>query len=1178
MKYLYFLVLLVLLSSCLKKEDTLFRKLPSSHTGITFANTINESDSVNAFTNQYLYNGGGVAIADFNNDNLPDIFFTGNMVSCALYLNSGELKFKDISSEAGIHTKTWINGVTIVDINQDGFKDIYLSAGNFFHPLQSKSFLYVNQGIKNGIPQFKEMSDEYGLIVNAYAVQAGFFDYDRDGDLDMYQLVNGYIESRSNNNSRPKDVNGQSITVDRLYRNEGINDKGHPYFKEVSREANLLIEGYGLGLAISDINDDGWPDVYAANDFLTNDLLWINNRDGTFTNKAAQYLRHQSFNSMGIDIADYNNDGLPDIFVVDMEPEDNYRKKMMSTGPNYKKQVLALEQGYELQYVRNVLQLNNGKLPNGDVSFSDVGQLAGVHQTDWSWSPLLADFDNDGLRDLFISNGFRKDITDLDFVVYNYDQGMFGDKEKKLSDFKLKYKEVPEIKLANYFYKNKGDLTFDDVSSKWGFDDVSYSSGAAFGDLDNDGDLDLVVNNIDAEVFVYENQQQQKSPQQYLKVKLEGPVGNRDGLGVKIKLFAKRGIQVHEHQATRGYISSMEETIHFGLGELKTIDSLQVIWTDGKVNIQKNVSVNQTLVLHYTDAHSDFIKDNIAHGLFENVTKVRSIAYKHQEYDYVDFDINRLNPHKHSQYGPSVSVGDVNSDGLDDFFVGGGKDFSGSFFFQQVNGKFIEREFKEHIRHEDLGSLLFDFDQDGDLDLYVVSGSVEYYKGVKEFQDRLYVNDGKGNFTARLDLLPEIRANGSCIKAADFDSDGDLDLFVGGHVVPGQYPLPDRSYLLENENGKFIDVTQDLAPGLDSIGLVMDALWTDIDNDGAVDLIVVGEWMPFTVFRNVKGKFLNVTEDTGIAAYTGWWNSIASGDFDHDGDIDYIGGNLGLNSSYKISAAEPMKLLVKDFDNNGAIDPILTYYLKGVSGKREPQVSYARDHLISQLPYIKAQFKTYGEYAKATVNDIFPEDRLKDAHILQATCFQNSYIENLGNGRLRLNYLPIEAQVAPLFGMHVEDVTGDGNLDIVGVGNFYGADVKVGRYDASVGIVLEGNGKGNFKALNQHTTGFFVASDAKAISTIIDKDNNELFVVSANQDSLKVFQSKKKMLLRYPLLNNDFKAEINYDDGTKEIRELYYGSSYLSQSTRVLTVAKPIKQIIITTYKGETRIIKSTVK
>lgn len=674
-----------------QKEETLFKKLPSSHTGVNFINAIHENDSVNAFTNQYLFNGGGVAIADFNNDELPDLLFTANLVSCELYLNKGELQFENITNVSGIRTATWVNGVTVVDINQDGLKDIYISAGNFHHPLESVNLLFVHQGSKDGIPKFKELAKEYGLTVNAYSVQASFFDYDLDGDLDMYQLTNGFLESRSNNTPRPKQVKGESITIDRLYRNEGMNSAGHPYFTDVTLEANLLIEGYGLGLAVADINDDGWPDVYAANDFLSNDLVWINNRNGTFSNHAAQYLKHQSFNSMGIDIADYNNDGLQDIFVVDMEPEDNYRKKMMSTGPNYEKHILGIRQGYELQFVRNVLQVNNGKLPDGSISFSDVSQLAGVHQTDWSWCPLLADFDNDGWRDLFITNGFRRDITDLDFVVYNYNQGMFGDKNQQLKDFKLKYKEVPEIKLKNYAYKNKGDLTFANVSTVWGLDDLSYSNGAAFDDLDNDGDLDLIVNNIDSEAFIYENQSQQKASGHYLKIKLVGPTGNRDALGAKIKLYTKKGLQFHEHRNTRGYISSMEDIIHFGLGDQQYIDSVKIIWPNGRVCQQTNVKSDTLLVLQYS--HSVEKPDSIKRQstLLTKVTQSRGIDYLHQETDFVDFDINRLIPHKHSQYGPSVATGDVNGDQRDDFFVGGSKDFPGHFFLQQRNGKFRKK-------------------------------------------------------------------------------------------------------------------------------------------------------------------------------------------------------------------------------------------------------------------------------------------------------------------------------------------------------------------------------------------------------------------------------------------------------------------------------------------------------
>ncbi|WP_245590579.1 VCBS repeat-containing protein [Adhaeribacter aquaticus] len=1137
----------------------MYTLLKSTDTGINFSNTISENDSLNILNFIYIYNGAGVAAGDVNNDGLTDLFFGGNLVSSKLYLNKGKLKFEDISAPAGVNTNLWVTGVTMVDINQDGLLDIYVCTIKPNSIEGAPNLLFINKGIdKTGNLSFKEEAQAYGLADKGYSTQAAFLDYDQDGDLDMYLLTNA-SDRTNRNNPNYKLTRGQNNNTDRLYRNNGNNT-----FTDVSKEAGIQTEGWGLGVGISDINQDGWPDIYAANDFISNDLLWINNKNGTFSNKAAQYLKHTSYNAMGTDITDFNNDGLVDIMVLDMLPEDNKRQKTTMDGPNYDRFELNKKMGYEIQYIRNSLQLNNG---NG--TFSEIGQLAGVYATDWSWSPLFADYDNDGLRDLFITNGYVRDITDLDYVHYQQDAISFGD----ASSVKEREKELagaPKVKIPNYIYQNRGDLTFADKTKDWGLEEPSNSNGAAYADLDNDGDLDLVVNNLNSEAFIYQNNAQQLNQNHYLNLRLQGAAPNREGIGATIRIKYKGQQQFYEHYPTRGYQSSVDPTVHFGLGKTAVVDSLEVIWPGGRYQLLRNVKPNQILVLDIRQATGTKPAPKPAPApLFTEASSSFGIAYKHEEDDFIDFKNQPLMPHKLSQGGPGLAVGDVNGDGLDDFFVGGSARRSGTIFYQNHQGKFTSRPLTSVPNTEDdMGALFFDADNDKDLDLYVATGGNEYLNMPQNYLHRLYKNDGKGNFTLDENALPRITSSGSCVTAADYDQDGDLDLFVGGRNNPRQYPMPGQSCLLRNNGGTFTNQTASLCKELETIGMVTTALWTDFDQDGQVDLLVAGEWMPLTFFKNNKGKFTNVTASTGLTHTEGWWNSLLAADFDNDGDMDYVGGNLGLNSRYKASPEQPVTIVAKDFDKSGNVDPVMGYYIQG-----QNYPAPARDALTDQMVMMRKRFPRYADYAETTFEKLFTKEELEGAYTARSYTFQSSYIENVGNGKFQIKALPMPAQVAPVFGMVASDYNQDGNLDLLLAGNSYAPETAVGYYDAAYGTLLTGNGKGGFAAVAPKQTGFAVKGDAKAMVQLLTRDKEPLVLVSQNSDSLKVFRSKAKAEYQVvPLQATDAYAELEFNNGKKRREEFCYGTTYLSQSCRTLVVQNASK-VTITDFKGNKRAI-----
>ncbi|MPR34216.1 VCBS repeat-containing protein [Salmonirosea aquatica] len=1151
---------------------TLFKLLPAAQTGIAFANQLTESDTLNILNQANIYNGGGVGIGDFNRDGLMDVYFAGNMVSNKLYLNQGKLKFTDITDQARVGGQGhWCTGVSVVDINGDGWPDIYLSASFRSDPKLRTNLLYINKGLnKAGVPEFEEQAAAYGLADDGFSTQAYFFDYDKDGDLDMYQVTNEIYDPRTPIHFRAKLTDGSAKNTDRLYRNNG-----NGTFSDVSKAAGITIEGWGHAAAITDLNQDGWPDIYVANDFVSNDLCFINNGDGTFTNQLDAYFKHTGWNAMGTDAVDINNDGYVDVISLEMLPENNLRKKRMLSGNEYYNYLNSAQYGYNHQYVRNVLQINSGPTPLGHPVFNDAAFMAGVYQTDWSWCPLVADFDNDGYRDLIITNGLPRDVTDLDYIEYNNGQSGAG------KGFTLAMTDsLPVVKLANYAYRNTNGLVFENTTQAWGMDQLSFGNGAAYADLDNDGDLDVVVNNINDLAFVYENTLNPAA--HHLTVSFAGAKGNEASLGANVRIYyAGNRQQFYEHQPARGYLSTDDSRAHFGLGELARLDSLVVTWPDGKQQLLKNVSVDKPLTLSYKDANARRNKPAAfpVSTLFTDVGKKYGLQYKSQEKDFPDFDVQPTLPHKLSQSGPPIAVGDIDNNGFDDFYVGGTSGVPGVFFMQDAQGKFTQDATrfleKEDRFYEDMGTLLFDADNDGDLDLYLVSGSYEIPPGNAFSNDQLFLNNGKGKFTKSPDALPAGLTNGSCVKAADFDGDGDLDLFVGGRVVSGAYPVPPRSFLLRNDGGKFVDVTDEFFPPLKHIGLVTDALWSDYDNDGKPDLILTGEWLPVIFLKNIGTSF--VAFKTGTEPYTGWWNSLVAGDFDNDGDMDYVAGNLGLNTNYTATPQEPMILLAKDIDSNGSIDPMVFCYMKADDGSRQPFPIASRDDLVAQVITMRKKFPTFKSYGLATLTDVWSESDRENALIMQATEMRSSYLENKGDGYFEMKPLPLAAQAAPIFGMKAEDVDGNGTLDLVLVGNDYGMDPNSGRHDAFNGLVLQGDGKGNFSPMPVAKSGFFVPGDAKSLATLHTAKNEDILLATQNQDSLVVFGRgnvyQKNIGQWIKLKADDFSAEIEYKDGSKRRVEFSYGDTYLSQSSRQWPVGKNVRKIAITNFQGKKRVV-----
>ncbi|WP_299888768.1 VCBS repeat-containing protein [uncultured Lacinutrix sp.] len=1088
-EYLILFLLLFFIISCKNdnthtEKENVFSMLSPEASGIVFKNVLKETDSVNYFTFTSIYMGGGISVGDINNDGLKDLFFTGNQVQNKLYINKGNLKFEDITDKANIGgTNKWYTGSTMADVNGDGYLDIYCSVSGVSGDKSNE--LYIN----NGDNTFIESAKKYGIADKANSVQSTFFDYDSDGDLDLY--VANYPKahvSTPNNVYKQRMLNVKEVESDKLFRNDGNT------FTDVSKEAGVQSYGLSLGVTVGDVNNDGAPDLYISNDYSVPDYFYINKGDGTFKEVVKEATNHTAFYGMGIDIADINNDGNLDLFQVDMDAKSNRRQKANMASMNPRLFYEMLLYGFHHQYMHNCFQLNNGIDNNGIPQFSNISRLTGTSSTDWSWGPILADFDNDGYKDLYITNGSRREVTNKDFFAFlNKPE---NDKLSKLEKSVM----IPSEKLDNFAYRNNGNLEFEPANDLWNIKYEGFSTGVTYADLDNDGDLEIITNNIDDYASVFENHSADKN--NFITIEFKGKQNNTFGLGVRVYVKTKAQTQMQELTLSRGFQSSIAPELHFGLKNNQIIDELKVVWPDGETQILETVKVNQRLLLNYSDASNESVAmEELTNPIFNTVASFTP-DFKHIENGYDDFSKQLLLPHKLSNFGPAIAVGDVNGDGLDDYFMGGAVDYVGRLMLQTKTG-FVESKQEVFIKdkiQEDVNAMFFDVDLDGDQDLYVVTGGNAFGPNTELYQDRLYINNGKGTFS-KSEALPKMYISGSRVYQIDFNQDGKPDLLVLGRHLPDLYPQPTTSFLLENVSTdlevEFIDVTKKMAPDLENIGMSTSAVVTDFNKDGKEDFIIVGEWMPIKVFENSGTEFKDVSETVNLGQETtGWWWSIKEGDFDNDGDIDFIVGNNGLNYKYKASEDETFDIYSKDFDNNKKSDIVLSYYNEG---KQYPV--RGRQCSSEQIPGVKNKFKDYDSFSEATLIDVYTKKSLDNALHYQVKSFASIYLENK-EGTFISHELPIEAQFSNINQIVVDDYDNDGNLDAVIAGNLYASEVETPRNDASVGLFLKGNGKGQFDAVPTAKSGLFIKGDTKDMKTIkIGNDN--YFVVAKNNDYLQ---------------------------------------------------------------------------
>lgn len=1089
-----------------KKNQLLFTAVRSSASGIDFKNTITETAELNLITNEYTYMGGGVGVGDFNNDGLPDLFFTANQTTCKLYVNKGGLKFKDITGSAGLTTGQWCTGVSVVDINNDGCQDIYICVSGPVNPARRRNLLYIN----NHNLTFTEMASAYGLDDSSHSTQAVFLDYDKDGLLDIFLLTH-QMQGESMNKVLPKDLSGNSLRNDQLYHNEGVSTKsGQPFFKNVTMQAGIRDDGYGLGVVVSDFNGDNWPDIYVANDYIGNDCMWLNNNDGSFTNTIAKSLNHQSYSSMGTDAADINNDGLPDITTLDMMPEDNERKKMMYSILSNERHEMEKYFKYEPSYMHNTLQLNRGMAAVADSMvpvFSDIANYAGIAETDWSWSVLAADFNNDRYKDLHITNGMGRDMINSDFVAFRSSAPPGNDRNKMLLEQLQTFGAVP---LPNYFFSNNHNYSFVNASDASGINEKAISNGASYADLDNDGDLDVVVNNINSKAFLFANNsfQPNKTTTNYLSFKLNGPANNLDGLGAIVKLFVEDSVLLLEQNPVRGYLSTVDKRLFTGLGEKTIVDSIQVIWPNDSMQVLENIKVNQPITINYKNVNSKWRTPTTPVTFFTNYTKAGNINFTHTDPFFFDYDFQRLLPQKYSSQGPGIAVGDVNGDKLQDFYVGNGYNTKGMLFMQTTNGIFTSKPLETGEKfEEDTGCVFFDADGDGDDDLLVTSGTNEFAVNSPYYLPRLYLNDGKANFTRSSAAIPShLTSVTTVVKTSDFDRDGDLDLFIGGRIASANFPAPAASYLLQNNKGVFSDVTQNYCAALSTAGMVTDAEWMDADGDKIPDLIITGEWMPIRIFKNNTVSFTEITDQSGLLALPGLWRTITPADMDKDGDMDFVAGNIGLNNKYHFNASYPLNMWYADLDGNGFNDPLMGYYMPSQNDKKELYPALGLDDIASQVPAIKKTYLMHKNFSIATMDDVFKS--VKDPVKLIAGEAASCWFENSGKGNFKKHQLPAEAQFAPVNCVVMGDYNKDGLTDILLAGNEYETEVMTGQYDASYGLLLLASPNKKFTVVPQNTSGIFLRGDARCMRSIII-NNKPMIMAAINNSALQVFQVKE---------------------------------------------------------------------
>ena len=1117
----FFVALLLTLHSCKsdvggtaeapkkeRKYPQLFESLDSNQTNIHFQNQILENIDYNFINFYYIYNGGGVGVGDINNDGKPDLYLASITGPNKMYLNKGDFKFEDITSKSGLTCGEGIKtGVTMVDINNDGYLDIYQCRSGR-DPAKRSNYLFIN----NKDLTFTDRSREYGPEDQCPSSAATFFDYDLDGDLDLY-LVNHPISfSSAAVVNVVRDLSGELSRMnqptdiyesDRLYKNNGNNT-----FSDVSKQAGISNRSYGLSVTINDFNEDNFPDIYVGNDFVEPDIVYINNKNGTFSDKINDYFRHTSMHTMGVDIADINNDGYMDLLSMDMNAEDNYRRKTLTTTMVIEKQAMLQKYGYGRQFMRNNLQLNPGKQ---GMSFSEIGCLTGMSNTDWSWCCFIQDFDNDGLSDVFINNGYPRDVSNQDYINFTMDSIIQASgKSINLSPDQLDsyLKRMGVTKVHDYLYKNIGGLQFEDVSEDWGMGIPNISNGAAYADLDADGDLDLIVNNQSEPLGVFRNNAAQNiKKNNYLQLAFKGPGKNINGIGVCARFVLADQVYYQELLPNRGYGSSVEQLLHFGLGTAQVIPKIEIRWPDGKLQTLSNVKANQRLVINHSDAKpGKWVRHLEATSVpFFAVNAQTGLQGAYIDNEFSEFDREFLIPHELSSFGPCMAAGDVNGDQLEDIYIGGPDGGLGNLYLQNSKGMFTfsnQKAFEQDVMFEDVSALFFDADKDLDLDLLVVSGGNQYFKGAPNYYSRVYFNDGKGNFTLNNNSLLKVANNGGVGAVHDFDKDGDLDVFIGCRSIAGKYPMAPNSYIFRNDGGRFQDVTEQVSPDFSTCGMVSDIKFADLDGDKINEMIVVGEWMPISIFKLQNGKFVNQSKSWNTSETTGWWNTMQVADFDNDGDMDVIAGNEGLNTRLKVSATEPLQIFAKDFDNNGAIDPIITYYNQGRSWPLAQ-----KEIITKQMPSLKKKILYYRDYAKSTLTDLFSKKDVDASYQLNAKTFHTSWFENDGKGKFVQHFLPIEAQFSPIFGITMSDLNKDGYLDLILVGNKWDCEPETGQQDAGNGLVLLNNKDKTFRSVLAKNSGFYAPENARSILQIT-AFNRRLIIVGNNNGPFQFFSIK----------------------------------------------------------------------